>query len=70
VTELDPAVEEHLASMSAEDFDALIARTRPPEEPANPTERAAAALRRSRGLDRTRKATPEQAAAAIRQYRR
>ncbi|CAM4374493.1 hypothetical protein MB901379_00486 [Mycobacterium basiliense] len=54
--------------MPADEFDTLLARVRPPEEPADPMERAAAAMRRSRGLDRPRKATKEQAAAALRQY--
>ncbi len=33
---LGSAVEDHLASLSADEFDALIGRTRPPEEQATP----------------------------------
>lgn len=68
MSDLSPHVEQRLADMSAEDFDALIARVRPPEEPTDPMERAAKALRRSRGLDRTGRATKEQAAEALRAY--
>jgi hypothetical protein len=68
VSELDPTVEQQLADMSTQDFDALIARVRPPEEPADPMERAAQALRQMRGLDRHGKSTKDQAAAALRQY--
>lgn len=68
MSDLTPEVEQRTADMSAEEFDDLCARTRIPEEPADPMERAAAAMRRSRGLGRPRKATKEQAAAALRQY--
>ncbi len=33
---LGSAVEDHLASLSADEFDALVGRTRPPEEQATP----------------------------------
>jgi hypothetical protein len=65
VTELPPEVEQALADMDEAEFDALIARTRPPEEPTDPKERAVAALRRHRGLDRTEKATKDGASAAL-----
>lgn len=68
MTDLSPYVEQQLADLSAEDFDALVARVRPPDEPTDPMERAAKALRRSRGLDRTDRATKEQAADALRAY--
>jgi hypothetical protein len=68
MTELPPHVEQQLADMPANDFDALIARVRPPDEPADPKERAAAALRREMGATRRGKATKENAAAALRQY--
>ena len=69
MTELPPEIEQRIADMTPEDFDMLVYRTRPPEEPANPKERAADALRKSRGLDRENKATPAQATEAMRRYR-
>ena len=70
MNELPPGIEQRIADMSAEDFDMLVYRTRPPEEPVDPMERAAAALRRSRGLDRgSKSASREQAAAALANYR-
>lgn len=66
---LPPEIEQAIADMSEADFDMLIARTRPPEEPTDPMERAARALRRSRGLDRKTRATKEQAADALRRFR-
>jgi hypothetical protein len=68
VTELPPDIEQRIADMSVQDFDLLVYRTRPPEEP-NPMDRAAEALRKSRGLDRDTKATREQATEAMRRYR-
>ncbi|BCO36012.1 hypothetical protein BMW24_008700 [Mycobacterium heckeshornense] len=68
MSELDPQAEQQLADMSAEEFDLLIARVRPPDEPADPRERAAKALRNLRGVDRKTGTTKEQAAAALRQY--
>lgn len=65
---IGPYAEQQLADMNADDFDALVARVRPPDEPTDPMERAAAALRRSRGLDRSRPATKERAAEALRGY--
>lgn len=70
MSDIGPYAEQQLANMPAEDFDALVARVRPPAEPTDPMERAAQALRRYRGLDRTRKATPEEAANALRAYAR
>ncbi len=35
---LGSAVEDHLASLSADEFSALVGRTRPPEEQATPPE--------------------------------
>lgn len=69
MTELPPDIEQRIAEMTADDFDLLIYRTRPPEEPDDPKVRAANALRRARGLDRKTRATPEQAANALREYR-
>ena len=69
MTELPPHVEQQLADMNEADFDALIARTRPPEESTDPKQRAVAALRRHRGLDRTTTASKEQAADALRRLR-
>ena len=68
MAELSPEAEEIIAGMSEAEVDLLLARTRPPEEPANPMERAAAALRRSRGLDRRSRASKETAAEALRKY--
>jgi len=68
VAELSPEAEQVIANMSEAEVDLLLARTRPPEEPADPMERAAAALRRSRGLDRKSKASKELAAEALRKY--
>lgn len=65
---LDPHIEQQLADLSADDFDALILRVRPADEPADPKERAARALRRHRGVDRKGRATKEQAAQALREY--
>ena len=70
MTELPPHVEQQLADMSPEDFDALIARTRPPEESTDPKQRAVAALRRHRGLDRTGKATKDDATAGLLRWAR
>ena len=69
MTELPPDAEAAIAAMTEAEFDLLIARTRSPEEPPDPMVRAANALRRSRGIaGRTRKATPEEAADALRRY--
>lgn len=66
--DLGPYVEQQLANMSETEFDALAARVREPAElTPTPMEKAAAALRRSRGLDRKTPATKEQAA-AMRDY--
>ncbi len=68
MNELPAEVEEQIANMAADDFAALVARTRPPEE-TDPKARAAAALRRHRGTDRATRATKEDAAAALHRYR-
>ena len=57
-----------IADMTEAEVDLLLARTRPPEEPADPKTRAAAALRRHRGLDRKHPATAAQAADALKRY--
>jgi len=44
---LGSAVEDHLASLSADEFSALIGRTRPPEEQATPPAPAPAAPART-----------------------
>jgi hypothetical protein len=68
MTEIPPEVTETIAAMSEGDFTAFVAQVRPPEESADPMERAAKALRNLRGLDRPHKSTKEQAAAAMRHY--
>jgi len=45
---LGSAVEDHLASLSADEFSALIGRTRPPEEQATPPASAAPPARTPR----------------------
>jgi hypothetical protein len=54
--------------MSGEEFDLLIARVRPPDEPADPKQRAAAALRREMGVHERGKRSKEAAADALRRY--
>lgn len=66
--EIDPAAEAAVRDMTEAEFIAWSARVRPPVESTDPMERAAQALRRSRGLDRPARATKEQAAAALRDY--
>lgn len=67
--DLPPDIEQQLADLSADEFDDLVLRVRPPDEPADPKQRAAQALRRLRGLDRENgSATKESAAAALRRY--
>ncbi|OCB52980.1 hypothetical protein A5722_25530 [Mycobacterium vulneris] len=68
MSSLDDAAEQQLAAMSETEVTELLARVRPPQEAADPMERAAQALRAMRGLDRRGSATKEQAAAAMRQY--
>jgi RNase H-fold protein (predicted Holliday junction resolvase) len=71
VTELPPHVEQALADLSAEDFAALVARTRQPEEEVtDPKEKAVRALRRHRGLDRTGKASKDDATAGLLRWAR
>lgn len=67
---LSPYTEQQLANLTDEQFDALTARVRPPAEPTDPKERAAAALRRTRGVGRKRPATKEEAAEALRGFGR
>jgi hypothetical protein len=69
VTELPPHIEELLAAMPENDFDALIVRVRAPEELTDPKARAARALARAVGGSHKPKVTPEQAANALRAYR-
>ena len=68
MTELSADAEAIIAKMSEGEVDLLLARTRPPSEPADPKARAVAALRRHRGLDHKTKASPEQAADALARY--
>jgi hypothetical protein len=68
MTGLTPEAEQALAAMPEGELTELLARVRPPQESADPMERAAQALRRSRGLDRPTKATPERAAAALKAW--
>lgn len=82
MTELPVGAEQVLAAMSAAEVTELLARVRPSVEQLDPldqadavldgepspVEKAAAALRRSRGLDRPARATKAQAADAMRQY--
>jgi hypothetical protein len=65
MTYLSPEAERRLAAMSEPEVTELLARVRPPQESDDPMERAAQALRRSRGRDRPTKATPERAAQAF-----
>lgn len=69
MTYLPPGTREALSSMGEAELTALLADVRPAQESADPMERAAKALRRSRGLDRTVPATKEQAAEALRAHR-
>jgi len=58
-----------LASMDDTEFADAVRDARGDDTAAlSPMERAAVALRRHRGLDRTTKATPESAAAALRGF--
>jgi len=68
MTEIPSEVEQTSAEMSEGDFTAFIARVRPAQESQDPMERAAAALRQMRGLDRAGESTKEQATAALRAY--
>jgi len=68
MAELSADAEAIIAAMTEGEVDLLLARTRPPEEAADPMQRAAAALRQSRGLDRRSKATPHEAVDALRRY--
>ncbi len=49
MTELPPEVEQVLADLSSEDWRALVARCRPPEDSTDPRVKAALALRELRG---------------------
>ncbi len=71
MTYLPPEIEQQIAAMSDEDVSLLLMRTRPPEESADPQERAAKAVRRVVSGKRAGqpKATREQAAAALARYR-
>ena len=65
MTEIPPEVEETIASMSEGEFTAFIAKVRAPEESQDPMERASAALRSLRGVDRRGTATKEDARRAL-----
>ncbi|MGE7002977.1 hypothetical protein ACQKHK_12655 [Staphylococcus capitis] len=67
--EMDAFFEQKLANMTSDEFDALVLRTRPPQESTDPKERAAAALRRDLGVhQRGRKPSKEAAADALRRW--
>ena len=68
---LPAEIEQQISNMTDEQVSLLLMRTRPPEESADPQERAAAAVRRTvSGRQPGRpKATPESAAAALARYR-
>jgi len=68
MTEIPAEVEQVVSAMDEATFTAWAARVRGAEESADPMERAAAALRRSRGVDRRRKATKQEAADALHRY--
>lgn len=68
MAELSAEAEAIIAAMTEGEVDLLLARTRSPDEPADPKNRAVAALRANRGLDRKERATREQAADALRSY--
>jgi hypothetical protein len=60
VPDLDPSVEQQLADLAPEEWDALCSRVRPPEQHPDAKVRAAAALRAHRSTfgNRTIVATP------------
>ena len=61
---LDALFEQKLANLTAEEYDALVLRVRPPQEQesADPKQRAAAALRKATGATLVRSLKPGQAA--------
>lgn len=66
---MDDFLEQKVASMTSDEFDAFVLRTRPPQESTDPKERAAAALRKQLGVNvRGRKPSNEAAADALRRY--
>ena len=58
-----------LAAMTDAEVADTLAAARGDAETVDPKEKAVRALRRHRGLDRTKKATPEEAADALRRMR-
>jgi hypothetical protein len=70
MSELSADAEQALAAMTEFEVTDLLARLRPRVESQDPMIRADQALRRSRGLARATKGTPESAAAAVREYAR
>ena len=68
MTELPQFVEQLLADMSENDFDALVVKVRAPEE-VDPKARAARALARAVGGRDKPRVSKEQAANAVRKYR-
>lgn len=65
---LSPDARAALAAMPADELTELLGELRSIEDNMTPMERAAAALRRSRGLDRGARASKEDAANALRAY--
>jgi hypothetical protein len=63
------AVVAALAAMTDAEVAETLAAARGDGEPVDPKEKAVRALRRHRGLDRTTKTTPDEAAAAMRRWR-
>ena len=60
-----------LAALTDDEYADIATEARADDElPADPKARALAALRRHRGLDRTERATHEQAAAALAEFQR
>lgn len=58
-----------LAAMTDAEVAETLAAARGDAEPVDPKEKAVRALRRHRGLDRTSRASKDDAAAALQQYR-
>lgn len=66
--EFDALLEQKIANMSADDFDALAAKVRPPGE-LTPKQAAAAAVRKELGSEVRGRATKAKAADAMRAFR-
>ena len=70
MTELPAHIEQQLADMPENDFDALVLRVRSPAEESDPQVRAARALAKAVGGQPKPKVSKERAAAALSNYRR